>query len=249
MCPLESVLGDCCRLKCESSPCCNEDIINVGRCRLEGSKISHLVHYCITIQIIELSVWTVILWMVMHTIIWLDYELLDVVFTEYFQWPIIKMSGMAITVEPLGIKGRRSAHGGKIGHGFMPTTTIHISWQLIVDYPITGYVVMEILPIVCSLVRTTIGGMKHYPSARANMRTVHQNGDLTPVLVLHSLSYVKNLYMHTILFQLPLGSNPILSQFHTCDAQGWMSCRIGRTTYSLTGRLSYVGWYIWECQP
>ena len=58
---------------------------------------------------------------------------------------------MAMIEEHLEIYGRRETNGGKMGHGFMPTITIHITWRLIVDYPINGYVVMEILSIVGAL--------------------------------------------------------------------------------------------------
>ena len=43
-----------------------------------------------------------------------------------------------------------------MGHGFMPTITIHI--LLILDYPITGYVVMDILTAVRSFVHHHRGG-------------------------------------------------------------------------------------------
>ena len=56
MCLLESVLGDYRGLKFESLPSCNEYRIYVSRCKLEGSMLSHPVHSCITIQIIELRV-------------------------------------------------------------------------------------------------------------------------------------------------------------------------------------------------
>ena len=77
------------------------------------------------------------------------------------------------------------------------------------------------------------------------MSAVHRNIDLSPVWVLHSLSPVDNLYVHTILFQLPLESNTISSQLHTCYGQVWISCRSGGTTCSSTGSISYNGWYIW----
>ena len=65
--------------------------------------MSHPVHSCIAIHILELRVWTVIVWIVMHIIICLEYELLDVVFTKYVQLPIIKFSIMAIIEVHLGI--------------------------------------------------------------------------------------------------------------------------------------------------
>ena len=60
--------------------------------------VSHPVNYCITIQMLELNFWTVIVWMVMHIITFLEYKRLDVVFTKYVQFPIIKMAVMA-TIE------------------------------------------------------------------------------------------------------------------------------------------------------
>ena len=87
--------------------------------------------------------------------------------------------------------------------------------------------------------------MKKITPARVKMSAVHQNGALSSVWVLHSLSPVKKLYVHTILFQLPFLSNPIFSQFHTCYGRCRMSRGAGRTTFRLTGRLGYVGRYIW----
>ena len=49
----------------------NKDRINVGRCKLEVSVIPHPVHSCITIQILELHVWTVIVCLVVQRITWL----------------------------------------------------------------------------------------------------------------------------------------------------------------------------------
>ena len=77
------------------------------------------------------------------------------------------------------------------------------------------------------------------------MIDVHHKGSLLSVWFLHSLSPVKNLYVHTIVFQLPLGSNTISSQFNTCNEKGWMACSSGRTTCSSTVRPVSVYWYIW----
>ena len=60
--------------------------------------VSHPVKSFITIRILELHVWTIIIWLVMHSITCLVYERLDVVFTKYVQFPIIKMAVMA-TIE------------------------------------------------------------------------------------------------------------------------------------------------------
>ena len=76
----------------------------------------------------------------------------------YSQCPIIKIAVMVIIKYPLIIQGRRATHGGKMGHGFMPTITIYIYWRWIMDYPITGYVVMDILSIVGALVHHHRGG-------------------------------------------------------------------------------------------
>ena len=89
--------------------------------------LSHPVHSCITIQILELCVWIVIVWLAMHIITCLKDEILDVVSKNYIQCPIIKMDAMGIIEEHLGIKGGRATHGGEMGHGFMPTITIHLS--------------------------------------------------------------------------------------------------------------------------
>ena len=45
--------------------------------------VSHPVHSCIAIKIIELHVCTIIFWMVVHLITRLEYEILDVVLTKY----------------------------------------------------------------------------------------------------------------------------------------------------------------------
>ena len=58
--------------------------------------LSHPVCSCITIHILELHVWIFIVWMVMHRNTCLEYERLFVVFTNYVQFPIIKMSIMGI---------------------------------------------------------------------------------------------------------------------------------------------------------
>ena len=58
---------------------------------------------CITIQIIELCVWSVIVWIFVHRITCLKDEILDVVSTKYIQYPIIKMDVMAIIEEHLGV--------------------------------------------------------------------------------------------------------------------------------------------------
>ena len=65
--------------------------------------MSHQVHSCIIVQVIELRAWTVIVWLVMHRITYLEYELMGVVFTKYAQCPIIKMVVMAIIEEHLGV--------------------------------------------------------------------------------------------------------------------------------------------------
>ena len=67
------------------------------------------------------------------------------------QCPIIKTSVVDIIEEVLRVQGRRATHGGKIGHGFMPPIVIYIHQRLIVEYPITGHVVMEILSVVGAL--------------------------------------------------------------------------------------------------
>ena len=95
-CLLETFLRFFCGWQFESFPCFNVDIIHVGRCKLEESMVSHPVHSCITIQILELCVWTIIVWMVMQIIACLQDERLDVVSTKYSQLPIIKMVAMAI---------------------------------------------------------------------------------------------------------------------------------------------------------
>ena len=65
--------------------------------------VSHPVHSCITIQILELYRWTVIVWLVMHRTNFLKDERMYVVFTNYTQRPIIKMSVMETTEEHLEI--------------------------------------------------------------------------------------------------------------------------------------------------
>ena len=77
------------------------------------------------------------------------------------------------------------------------------------------------------------------------MSNVHQNGALSPIWVLHTLSPMNNLELHTILFQLPFVSNSILLQLHTCIGRDWIPSRSGGTSCScnLPGRLGSGGWY------
>ena len=65
---------------------------------------------------------------------------------------------MYIIEENLGIEEERATHGGKSFHGFIPPFEINILQRLILDYPITGYVVMEILIVVGSMVCHNWGG-------------------------------------------------------------------------------------------
>ena len=58
--------------------------------------VYHSVHSCITIQIIELHVWTGIVWLVMHIITCIEYERLYVVSIKYLQLNIIKTAVMNI---------------------------------------------------------------------------------------------------------------------------------------------------------
>ena len=74
----------------------------MGRCKLEGYMLSHPVHPYGTIKILDLHVWTVIVWMVTHRLACLEYERLDSVFKKYAQCPIIKMAVMDIIEERLG---------------------------------------------------------------------------------------------------------------------------------------------------
>ena len=65
--------------------------------------LSRTVHSCINIHILELHFWTVIIWLVMHIITCLEYEQLGVLFMKYVQFPIIKITFMAIIEEHLGV--------------------------------------------------------------------------------------------------------------------------------------------------
>ena len=65
---------------------------------------------------------------------------------------------MSIIEEHLGIYRRTAMYGGKMGHGFMPSIDIHIHRKEIVEYPITGYVVMEVLSLFIPMVYQHWGG-------------------------------------------------------------------------------------------
>ena len=104
--------------------------------------ISHTVHYFITMKILELQVWTIVVWMIMLRVTCIQDERIYLVKPNNIQRPIIKMSVMAIIEEHLGIECIIEKPGGKMGHGFKPATAIHITRQRIVDDLITGYVVM-----------------------------------------------------------------------------------------------------------
>ena len=67
--------------------------------------------------------------------------------------------------------------------------------------------------------------MKHWPSALAKIRSVHQKGYLSPVWDFQIRLPVKNLYVQTTLIHNPLVSKPILSQFQTWYGRGWISFR------------------------
>ena len=58
----------------------------------------------------------------------------------------------------LGSLGEKRIPRGKTGRGFIPTIMIHISSQLIVDYPITGCFLMEIFSVFVALVHHHRGG-------------------------------------------------------------------------------------------
>ena len=78
-------------------------------------------------------------------------------------------------------------YGGKMSHGFMPSIDIHIHRKEIVEYPITGYVVMEVLSLLIAMVyQHWGGGMKLCPSLRVNTGDVRQNGARSPVWVIHT---------------------------------------------------------------
>ena len=89
--------------------------------------VYHTVHYCINIQIIELRIWVIIVWLFMQIITCLMDEILDVVSMNYIQCPIVKMAVIGTIEEHLVICGRRATHGGEMGHIFMPNIMIHIS--------------------------------------------------------------------------------------------------------------------------
>ena len=62
--------------------------------------------------------------------------------------------------------------------------------------------------------------MKHWPSALAKMRAVHQKEALSPVWYFQMRWTVKNLQVQITFSHDPLGSNPISSQFQTWDGRG-----------------------------
>ena len=68
----------------------------MGKCKLNGSMMSHTIHSCITIKILDICVWNVIVCLVMHIITCLEYERLYVVFEKYVRFPIIGFSGIDI---------------------------------------------------------------------------------------------------------------------------------------------------------
>ena len=76
---------------------------------------------------------------------------------------------------------------------------------------------------------TPTGGMKHWPSTHVNKIKVRQNGACSPVCAFRIIFPWKYLVLHTTLRHLPLGSNPISSQFHTWVALGWIWLRLGGT--------------------
>ena len=78
------------------------------------------------------------------------------------------------------------------------------------------------------LLCTTTGGMKHCQSVRVEMSDVHQNGALSPFWVLHSLSPVKNLQVHTPyssyhLYQIQSLHNSTLAMDNVVCRVGWLA--------------------------
>ena len=88
------------------------------KCKLEGCMLYHIFNYFITINITELHVWTVIIWLVMHRITCLDYEWLDVVFTKYVQCPILSphrdLKALEISTNDL-----QDHESQRVGHGYL----------------------------------------------------------------------------------------------------------------------------------
>ena len=75
-------------------------------------------------------------------------------------------------------------------HGFEPP--IKKSQQCIVEYPVSGYSVMEILGVVASLVKHKRGDKK-LPMYEVKTRYVHKNGNVLPFWFLQILSPMNNL--------------------------------------------------------
>ena len=67
--------------------------------------------------------------------------------------------------------------------------------------------------------------MKHCPQYQVKMSHVNQNGDLSPIWFLHTLSHVNKLEVHTILFRLPFGSNFFCN---STLAMGKVECQVGQ---------------------
>ena len=59
----------------------------MGQCKLEGSIVPHPVHSHTTIQILELQVWNILICLVMHRIICLLNEILDMVSPKGYPFP------------------------------------------------------------------------------------------------------------------------------------------------------------------
>ena len=67
-CLIEGILRDGSGKQFEILPCFNKDVIHVGHSELEGVMITHTVHYCITMQLLEIQFWTIIIGKIVYRV-------------------------------------------------------------------------------------------------------------------------------------------------------------------------------------
>ena len=96
------------------------------------------------------------------------------------------------------------------------------------------------LALWCNITRV----MKNYPLLRVKIISVNLNGALFLVWILQILQSLNN-YRGKIFLQIPLVSNPILSQFQTCHGKVCMYCRSGVTVCIAPGVFGWKSGYVW----
>ena len=150
------------------------------------------------------------------------------------------MTIISIKEEYLIVDRWGTAYVGELCHELKPPVSINVARWCVMDFQSNGMLWWRSWDYSLAW-WTMTGGMKHFLSAWVKTSKLHQNGARSPVCTFHIISPLKYLYVHTTLCHLPLGSNPISSQFHTWVALGWIWWRSGGTIFrTWKGYLSWL---------